>query len=585
MELHPRQYRLRFLLDVLRAIVWPQLVFNAALYLAGFHPGAFLRVVASVLAVPLLGTVRTAISQRRNKIQAAALGAKEVPCVRGKWPGNLDIVLGFVRSLKEAYLMQFLDDLFREYDCKTLNMRLLWEDQIWTIDEAHVRYMLAGPGFEWFHKGYYWQERMESFLGNGIFNRDKAEWQSQRAIARPWFVKDRISDLNIFDRHTTTTLALISEFVDRREAFDAQDLFARFTLDSASEFLFGRCLDTLHGTLPVAGRAKMGPKGTAIEDAFGSFARAFEDVQVQIARRTRIGKPWPLFELFTDKTAPSVAVIHDWLRPIVHEALAKKSAASAEKESGEDSTFLSHLANSTDDPQDIAYSVLNMLLAGRDTTASVLSFVVYFLALHPHVTEKLRAEILQAYGPDGRPSVEDMKDLKYLRAVLNETMRLFPPVPMNLRLSDAHPRIFPASGSAPKYYVAPRTVILYSIFLVQRRTDLWGADALEFRPERWLEPATARLLADHPFAFTPFHAGPRLCLGQNFAYNEMTFFIVRLLQRVSGFELAPDAQPEGSLPPARWKYGEGRQAVEKIWPASSVTTFIKGGLWVRAVPA
>ena len=70
------------------------------------------------------------------------------------------------------------------------------------------------------------------------------------------------------------------------------------------------------------------------------------------------------------------------------------------------------------------------------------------------------------------------------------------------------------------------------------------------------------------------------CLGQNFAYNEMSFFIVRLLQRVARFELAPDAQPEGSLPPQRWKNGEGRQAVEQIWPASSVTTCIKVGLHI-----
>ncbi|EKM50591.1 uncharacterized protein PHACADRAFT_263957 [Phanerochaete carnosa HHB-10118-sp] len=579
--MHPRHYRLRFLLDVARAIVWPQVACNAALHAAGFHPTPALRVLLSLLAVPLFGAVRTSIAQRRNKAYAAALGAEPVPCVRGRWPGNLDIVLGFVRSFKEDYLMQFLDDLFREHRCKTLNMRLLWEDQIWTIDEAHVRYMLAGPGFDWFHKGYFWQERMESFLGNGIFNRDGAEWQAQRAIARPWFAKDRLSDLNIFDQHTSTTLALISSFADERQAFDAQDLFARFTLDSASEFLFGKCLDTLHGTLPVAGRAKMGPKGTSIDDECGSFAWAFEDVQVQVARRTRIGKPWPLFELFHDKTTESMAVVQKRLRPIVREALEKDTRG---EYNDEESTFLSHLAKSTDDPQDIASAVLNMLLAGRDTTASVLSFVVYFLALHPEVMRKLRAEILHTYGPDGRPSVEDMKDLEYLRAVINETMRLFPPVPMNLRLSDSDPHVFPASGSAPKYFVPPGTGVLYSVFLIQRRTDLWGDDALEFRPERWLEPATTKLLADCPFAFTPFHAGPRLCLGQNFAYNEMSFFLVRLLQRVASFELAPDAQPEGSLPSQTWKMRKGRQAIEEIWPASSVTTFIKGGLWLRAVP-
>lgn len=68
----------------------------------------------------------------------------------------------------------------------------------------------------------------------------------------------------------------MSTFARESAAFDAQDLFARFTLDSASEFLFGDCLNTLHGSLPLAGRAKMGPKGSSIEDEFGTFAWAFE---------------------------------------------------------------------------------------------------------------------------------------------------------------------------------------------------------------------------------------------------------------------------------------------------------------------
>ena len=101
------------------------------------------------------------------------------------------------------------------------------------------------------------------------------------------------------------------------------------------------------------------------------------------------------------------------------------------------------------------------------------------------------------------------------------------------------------------------------------------------------------------------------CLGQNFAYNEMSFFLIRLLQKFSGFQLASDAQPAESQPPARWQGGKGRQAYERIWPASSVTAYVKvrglvtminktitdmervmvwftrlqGGLWVRAEAA
>ena len=89
-------------------------------------------------------------------------------------------------------------------------------------------------------------------------------------------------------------------------------------------------------------------------------------------------------------------------------------------------------------------------------------------------------------------------------------MRLFPPVSVNVRQADDTPLAFPVSAHSPKYYIPPGSSVFYSIFLIQRREDLWGDDASEFRPERWLEAETAKKLADNPFMFTPFHAGPRL---------------------------------------------------------------------------
>lgn len=109
---------------------------------------------------------------------------------------------------------------------------------------------------------------------------------------------------------------------------------------------------------------------------------------------------------------------------------------------------------------------------------------MYFLALHSDVMRKLRSEILQAYGTTGRPSIEDMKDLKHrmyqyilgantsltcvfqVRAVISETMRLFPPVPLNIRQSDQNAHVFPACEEVPNYFIPPNTVILYTILLI-----------------------------------------------------------------------------------------------------------------------
>ena len=72
--------------------------------------------------------------------------------------------------------------------------------------------------------------------------------------------------------------------------------------------------------------------------------------------------------------------------------------------------------------------ILNIMIAGRDTTAALLTFVFYCLSLHPEVLARLRAEILQTVGKDRRPTYDDLRNMKYLRAVINETLRLFPPV-------------------------------------------------------------------------------------------------------------------------------------------------------------
>lgn len=74
------------------------------------------------------------------------------------------------------------------------------------------------------------------------------------------------------------------------------------------------------------------------------------------------------------------------------------------------------------------------------------------------------------------------------------------------------------------------------------------------------------------------------CLGQNYAYNEASFFLVRLLQQFDTFSLAPEAQPSGSLPPLEWKRRKGRQAEEKIWPAAALTLFVKVSLSSWASP-
>ncbi|KAJ7661715.1 cytochrome P450 monooxygenase CYP63 [Mycena rosella] len=564
----PGCYRVRLLRDISLSLVLP----CACLWLA-------LRVLAiplgPILSIPAYLAFLIIWAAVKGVLTAQQLGAQPIRRVVGKWPGNIDVLLRMMKAFKTSYVLDVYLQLFEEYQCTTLNTRILWLDTIITMDQQHSKFVLS-TGFGHFWRGNSQKERMETFLGQGIFNRD----DEHRSVARPFFARDRISDFDIFEKYTRRTLKLVSSLSHSNQACDAQDLFSRLTLDAASEFLFGTDLETLGGRLPVAGKTAMGPKGSATDDSWGAFAQAFEMAQQIVTDRGRIGHMWPLFELFKDKNEDNVNVIRTWLDPLVRRAVEdKRTAQKAGIESPvADKTFLQHLADSTDDYVLIRDQLLSVLLASRDTTACLLTFVTYFMAIYPDMARKLRAEVLSHCGPHGAPTYENIRDMKYMRAVINEVLRLFPPVPLNVRESRAEACTLPPSDASytsddPRpFYMPGSTIIIYLPLLMQRNPALWGPDADVFDPERWLHPDRISKFVSNPTMYAPFSAGPRICIGQNYAYNEASYVLVRLLQEFDTFTLAPEVQPAGSIPPAEWKSRKGgrRLVSETLMPFPSV---------------
>ncbi|KAI0312685.1 cytochrome P450 [Amylostereum chailletii] len=146
---------------------------------------------------------------------------------------------------------------------------------------------------------------------------------------------------------------------------------------------------------------------------------------------------------------------------------------------------------------------------------------MYAFTQNPPNFARFREEILTVVGPTRAPTPDDIRTCKFVRVVLNEMM------PLN------------------------------------------------FSPDRWLDDRLKIPTVDQ-FIFLPLNAGPRICLGEQFAYNEFSFFLIRLLQSFSSLSLALDAQPASSLPPQA--SGEDR---EKLWLKSHLTSYWKGGVWVR----
>ncbi|CAE6471441.1 unnamed protein product [Rhizoctonia solani] len=544
--------------------------------------------------------------QRRADRKRLGPDIVEVPRVKLSWPWNLDFIPFMIRSresgefafwfgtIESGIIIIPLDycgapwiKLANEYGY-TFNLRLFGEDQIMTMEPENIKAILS-TDFNSYEKGPVFKEKMDSVLGKGVFNADGDMWKFHRGISRPYFSRDRISHFDNFARHSDLAISKILSRLNEPArpglpvAVDFQDVVARFTLDSGTEFLFGQDVNSLLAPLPYPQEK---PK-----DNSASFAAAFGRAQDLLADRFSLGSLWPWMELFWNRTEQEMKVIDAYVTPILKRKLDEKRAlgfdaksktvaentnANELEEAGD--TLLDHLVQLTDDISVIKDELVNILVAARDTTAATLTFAAYMLAENPQIMAKLRGEILSRLGTSNYPTPEDFKEMKYLRAVLNETLRLFPAVPMNERTA-VRSTVLHSGGK--KYYVPAGANMPYSVLHMHRRKDLWGPDAEDFDPERWLDERLKKYVTPNPFIFLPFNAGPRICLGQQFAYNEASYFLSRLLQRVESFELVPEAYPDGTLPPPEWKNGEGRTVYEKVWPKSHLTIYCNGGLWVR----
>ncbi|KAG2355525.1 cytochrome P450 [Suillus spraguei] len=539
---------------------------------------------AVVLGAMPLGFAAYVLADERSQRQKAnRLGARLVPRMQGKWPGNLDKVVSIVLRSENEYLGRGLEDEMKVLG-PTINCYFFWEDVIITTEPQHIKTILA-TDFDNFVKGAKFREAADSVLGTGIFNSDgkraftglfvKCISRLHRTMTRPFFNHDRISHFDIFDRHADHAITLAKERFRAGLAIDFQDLISRFTLDSASEFLFGQCINSLSAGLPYPHNATESTDAIQGDNTATAFAYAFSEAQQTINRRLSLGQIWPLTEIFADDTAQHMKVVNAFLDPILTDALEKHSTACEfdKNNIADDQTLVDHLVNLTTDFKIIKDETLNILLAGRDTTASTLTSVVYFMAMHPEVLTRLREEIIRKVGLTRRPTYDDIREMKYLRAVLDGTHS-----PTSFRESVRDTTLTsPEYGKKPLFI--PRGItVSYSVLLMHRRTDLWGPDALEFDPDRWLDERVKKYLIPNPFIFLPFNAGPRICLGQQFAYNEMSFMVIRLLQNFSTITLSPEP---AMRPPAWWAEKDGRQAIEQFRPRNHFTLYSIGGMWVK----
>lgn len=343
----------------------------------------------------------------------------------------------------------------------------------------------------------------EPLLGLGIFTQRGEPWRHSRALLRPQFSREQISDMDLEERHVNALSAVLKTGTDGwTDVVDLQPMFLKMTLELMTEFLYGH--------LPL----QIGQKTDAPDRE--EFGYHFDAGKGYLGTRLALGKwHWLVNSQAFSRHCEKVHQYADYFVTAKLQLGPKKPATKMEpQEPATKGKFvlLDELAKHTDNALEIRSETLNVLSAGRDTTASLLSWIFYFLSRHPRVFERLRTAVLAEIGTDAS-SIEftKLRSCHYLQHCINEALRMTGIVPTMERESledTVLPRGGGPDGTSPVFLAKGQRVMI-SIYAMQQRPDIWGDDPGVFRPERWEDRKAG-------FEFIPFGGGPRKCVGREF---------------------------------------------------------------------
>ncbi|WP_431971010.1 cytochrome P450 [Nocardia sp. bgisy134] len=374
---------------------------------------------------------------------------------------------------------------------------------------------------------------MRPVARDGLFTayNDEPNWQTAHNILMPAFTQ---SAMRSYHQTMTDTAA---ELVDHWSEQSGR------WIDVAE--------DTNKYTLEVIGRC-------GFSTGFDSFTRAHTDEHPFVAAMTRSLR-------FINRNANLPPAVHKFPRNRAAQhandvAFAKKIvddviAARRSEDPYSTRDLLGLMLNSTDpatgnalDEKNIRHQILTFLVAGHETSAGVLVFALHFLASRPDVAARARAEVDERWPGRERPHIgyEDVAKLRYLRRVIDETMRLWPIAPGYFREAKHDTTI----GDG-KYHFRKGDWV-FVLTLAAHRDPGWGPDHDEFDPDRFLPENLRKLDPNVRAAYKPFGTGERACIGRQFAYHEILLALAHILHTFTiepepGYEL--DVAEQISLKP------------------------------------
>lgn len=302
--------------------------------------------------------------------------------------------------------------------------------------------------------------------------------QHSRALLRPQFSRSQVADLKLEETHVQNLFSRLEAQPDSwTSSVDLAPLFFNLTLDSATEFLFG---ESVRSQLVLGTDDRKEPAQDGKLD-WSSFGKSFDRANTVVAYRGRLFDFYFLYcpRYFGEDCAAIRRFADHYVNVALNGELESSTKSGQPVENHSHYVFLRELAKETRDPNELRSQVLNVLLAGRDTTAGLLGWTFYLLARHPEVHSKLRAVIIETFGTRSdnvEITFESLKSCTYLQNVLSEVLRLHPIIPENSRRAVRNttlPRGGGPDGLAPIYVPAGEEVT-YNVHIMHHRKDIWG---------------------------------------------------------------------------------------------------------------
>ncbi|XP_046463628.1 cytochrome P450 4C1-like isoform X3 [Daphnia pulex] len=390
---------------------------------------------------------------------------------------------------------------------------------------------------------------IQPWLATGLLTSTGAKWHQRRKLLTPTFHFQILEGfVHVINEQSAVLIDKLSEKVDQN--FDIYPFIALCTLDIICETAMGRHVD-------------------AQQKSDSDYVKAvYKMTHIIQARQTR---PWLqpdwLFRLFPlgSEQKKCLSILHGFTDQVIRERKNEHKLRKTEQQPPVDSpkkdddefiskksrlAFLDLLIEASQDGKvlsdlDIREEVDTFMVEGHDTTASAINWCLFLIGNYPEVQEKVNEELTRVFGNSNRPvTMTDLSELKYLECCIKEALRLYPSVPILsrqlledtiicMRIKNKLTKLLQMYSFSifllnPGGYDLPvGATVIVSPYLIHR-DPTYFPDPESFKPERFFPE---NIQGRHPYAYVPFSAGPRNCIGQKFAMMEEKIILASVLRR------------------------------------------------------